>query len=158
MLHEGVEALPSDREGLHIVRQRRSSGSGSQAPDLYLGLHRYRRSLCNHASRNTPGTYTNPPTLTTLVDDLHRLKVRQPTATCFIVRVANIVTGRGTLSASVAHSSHFFIPALFESLTYELSSRWRRLHQFRPLRALCRRDRRRCNGSRIQQPYDRYQR
>lgn len=103
-----------------------------------LGLHRYRRSFGNLAGRNTPGTYAHPPTLTTIVEDLHRLKVRQPTATCFVMRVANIVTGRGTLSASVAHSSHLFIPALFESLTCGLSSRRlhpRSLQRLRSLRA-----------------------
>ena len=132
-----MEALPSVREGLHIVRQRRSGVFDSQAPDL-LGLHRYRWSLGNHTGGNTPGTHTHPPPLTILVDDLDRLKVRQPTATCFVMRVADIVTGRGMLSASVAHSSHLFIPALFESLTCELSSRRlhpRSLQQLRPLRA-----------------------
>ncbi len=109
---------PPDRSGRPLYREstllKRLRLSG---PLDLLDLDRYRRSFDNQAGRNTPGTHTYPPTLTTLVDDLDRLKVWQPTATCLVMRVTDIVAGRGTLFAYVAHSSHLFIPALFESLT-----------------------------------------
>ena len=107
------------------MRRRYLGASSSWAPDL-LGLHRYRRGFHNLTGRDGPGAYTHPPTLTTLVDDLDCLEVWQPATTRLVMRVADIVARRGTFSARVAHSSHLFIPASFESLSCGLS--YRRLH------------------------------
>jgi len=79
------------------------------------GLDRYRRSLRDLACGDTPGAHTHTPAIALVVDDLHRLKVRQPAAPRLVVRVADVVPRRGALATRVAHSSHLSIPASFGS-------------------------------------------
>ena len=71
---------------------------------LPIGNHSW--SFCNLTGRNAACAYADTTTSTTLIDDLYRLEVREPPASCLVVRVANVVPGSWTLPTHIANSSH----------------------------------------------------
>ena len=70
--------------------------------------HLHRRGLCDLARRDAPGAHPDPAPIPLVIDDLHRLKVRQPTAPRLVVRVADVVSRSGSLATRIAHSSHLY--------------------------------------------------
>jgi len=91
----------SREASLNFTRPIRSRG-------LRSASHLHRWSLGDLARRDAPGAHPDPTAIALVVDDLHRLKVRQPTAPRLVVRVADVVSRSGSLATRIAHSSHLY--------------------------------------------------
>jgi hypothetical protein len=86
-------------------------------PASRSGLSRHElRCLHNLPGRDAPRAHTDGPAITSVVDDLERLEVRQPASACLVVCVRNVVTRCRAFSAAVANSCHCSMSCFLNSV------------------------------------------